>query len=218
MALWDASPDRDRGHRADRVGRASLLARVALSVALVALAVVFGACSPAAPSATPTSVPTPVVTPDPHLPDPTTADDVFLALGQQGLRLTASNATTGSGGLVKRINASFGGWPLIISEYVSAAALADATDWPAGEPPGGNEPPVAVAAANILVTWGPTSNAAPEPPDAARAARLVPLAAALDALLGPVRVRTVVPLALETVPAAASGPTSSVGPEVTAAP
>lgn len=208
MAAWDASPDRNHVRRA---------VTVACS-ALVVVALLVGACGPATPSATPTGAPTPVVTPDPHLPDPTTADDVFLALGRQGLRLTASNATTGSGGLVKRINASFGGWPLIISEYASSAALAAATDWPAGEPPGGNEPAVAVAGANILVTWGPTSNAAPEAPDAARAARLVTLAEALDTLLGPVRVRTVVPLAVETVPAQTGSPASSAGPEITPAP
>ncbi len=176
----------------------SLTARWLVGLVALSFAVVSTACASPAPSATPSPTPTPLVTPNPHLPDPTTADDVFLAIGAQGLRLSANNATTGTGGLVKRINASFGGWPLSISEYVSTAELTRQLDWPADELPGGNEPAVALAGLNILVTWGPISNAPPEAPDPARAARLITLARALDLLLGPVRVRSVVPLAVTT--------------------
>lgn len=191
-----------------------LVGFVALSIALAS-----AACASPPPSATPTPTPTPLVTPDPHLPDPTTADDVFLAIGAQGLRLSANNATTGTGGLVKRINASFGGWPLTISEYVSRAALDQQLDWSADGVPGGNEPAVAVAGLNILVTWGPISNAPPDAPDPARAARLVTLAQALDTLLGPVRVRSIVPLAVTTpVPDAAASDDASPEPEASPAP
>lgn len=187
---------------------------VALSVALLT-----ATCgSPPPPSATPTPMPTPLVTPNPHLPDPTTADDVFLAIGAQGLRLSANNATTGTGGLVKRINGSFGGWPLTISEYTSAAELTRRLKWPADGVPGGNEPAVAVAGLNILVTWGPISNGPPDAPDPARAARLVTLAQALDALLGPVRVRSVVPLAVTTPPPDASSAGGDPSPEPGATP
>lgn len=183
---------------------------------LLSISVLASACGGPAPSASASSEPTPVVTPDPHLPDPTTADDVFRAISAQGLRLTASNAVTGTGGLVKRINASFGGWPLIISEYTSAAVLDGRLEWPEGEIPGGGEPAVAVAGINILVTWGPISNGPPVAPDAARAARLVTLAEALDSLLGPVRVRSVVPLAVATpLPAPSASDASSAEPVAT---
>lgn len=189
----------------------SLVGLVALSFAVVATA-----CASPVPAATPSPTPTPLVTPNPHLPDPTTADDVFLAIGGQGLRLLANNATTGTGGLVKRINASFGGWPLTISEYVSAAELTRRLDWPIDEQPGGNESAVAMAGQNILVTWGPISNGPPEAPDPARAARLVTLAQALDVLLGPVRVRSIVPLAVTTpAPDAPASTDPSPEPEAT---
>lgn len=184
---------------------------VALSIAVTS-----AACASPPPSATPSPTPTPLVTPDPHLPDPTTADDVFLAIGALGLRLTANNATTGSGGLVKRVNASYGGWPLIISEYVSAAELSERLGQAFEGVPGGDEPTVAVAGLNILVTWGPTSLAPPEAPVPARAAHLVELAQALDVLLGPLRVRSVVPLAVSTPqPRASASSGSSPEPEVT---
>ncbi len=75
---------------------------------------------------------------------------------------------------------------------------------------------MAVAGGNILITWGPISNGAPVAPDAARAARLVTLAEALDALLGPVRVRAVVELPIETFePVAAASDAASAEPEAT---
>ncbi len=97
---------------------------------LVSLATVLAACGEPPPSVAPTVRPTPVVTPDPHLGDPTTADDVYLGLGRAGLRITANNASAGDDGdLVKRINATYLGWPLAVSEYRTSLALADATDW-----------------------------------------------------------------------------------------
>lgn len=85
--------------------------RLTAALSLLSVSLLDAACGAATASVAPTVAPSPVVTPDPHLPDPTTADDVFRAIGAQGLRLTASNAVTGTGTLVKRINASFGGWP-----------------------------------------------------------------------------------------------------------
>ena len=187
--------------------------RRSVAVAFLSLSVLVVACGGGPPSASPSSVPTPVVTPDPHLPDPTTADDVFRAIGAAGLRLTPNNAVTGDGGLIKRINASYGGWPLSISEYTSAAVLADRTEWAADEMPGAGEPAVAVAGSNILITWGPMTNGAPVAPDAARAARLVLLAEALDALLGPLRYRSLVVLPVTTPAPPSAAP--SAQPEAT---
>jgi len=185
-------------------------------LALLTISLLAAACGTPAASVAPSRAPTPAPTIDPHLPDPTTADDVFRAIGGQGLRLTPSNAVTGTGGLVKRINASFGGWPLTISEYTSSSVLEARLDWPDGGIPGGNEPAVAVAGSNILITWGPISNGAPVAPDAARAARLVSLAQVLDALLGPVRVRAVVELPIQTLqPAPAASDAASTEPEAT---
>ena len=169
-------------------------------VGLLSVTLLAAACSSPPASVAPSIALRPAASVDPHLPDPTTADDVFRAISAQGLRLTASNAITGTGSLVKRINASFGGWPLTISEYDSTSALASRLEWPEGEAPGGGEPAVAVAASNILITWGPTSKGVPVAPDAARAARLTTLAEALDVLLGPVRVRSIVTLPVEASP------------------
>jgi hypothetical protein len=188
---------------------------VAGAAGLLSVTLLAAACGSPPPSVAPSIALRPAASVDPHLPDPTTADDVFRAISAQGLRLTASNAITGTGSLVKRINASFGGWPLTISEYDSTSALASRLDWPEGEEPGGGEPAVAVAASNILITWGPTSNAAPVAPDPARAARLTTLAEALDTLLGPVRVRSVVTLPVDVSPGTPADVDPSAEPEAT---
>ena len=103
------------------------------------------ACGEAPASKAPaTPRPTPVVTPDPHLDDPATADQVFLGLVKAGLRMTANNADAGGAGddLVKRINATYLGWPLSVSEYRTAKALAEATDWSKADDLGQGDPPV----------------------------------------------------------------------------
>lgn len=188
-------------------------------VAFLAItAVVFGACAEAAPSVAPTVRPTPVVTPDPHLPDPTSADEVYRGLGAAGIRITANNATAGAGdsSLVKRINATYLGWPLNISQYRSSSALVDATDWDPDERPGQGEAPVAIAGANILVTWGPMTGEEPATPDARQVDGLQELVAVLDRLLSPIRARTAVKV---SVPGAASGPAtgSTASPDATTA-
>lgn len=168
----------------------------AVSIALgVSMALVVAACSSPPPSVAPaTARPTPVITPDPHLADPTTADAVYRGLGASGLRITANNATAGDADsdLVKRINATFLGWPLNLSEFRSSSALAKATKWKAGERPGRGEAPISIAAANVLVTWGPTTGERPAKPDERQRAGLADLIAAMDRLLSPLRARTVV--------------------------
>lgn len=177
----------------------------------VALALVTAACGEPPPSPTSSPSPTPTVTPDPHLPDPTTADDVYLGLGRAGLRITSTNATAGAPGdpLVKRINATWLGWPLAVAEYRSSLDLAELTPWLPGDAPGQGDPPVAIAGANILVTWGPSTGASPASPDPRQAEGLADLIRALDALLSPLRARSTVPL---DVPGVVIGPTAPPSP------
>lgn len=191
-----------------------------LTLTAVATAWLVAACATPVPSPTPTARPTPVITPDPHLDDPATADAVFLALGSAGLRMTANNAIGGTDDspLVKRINATFLGWPLAVSEYRTSAALAKLTEWPADARPDQGQPPVTIVGLNILIEWGPTTGAEPPSPSGPQVQALQAMAAALDALLSPLRARSVV-----TVPgviAASAGPSAGTSPagEATPAP
>lgn len=185
---------------------------MARSVALVAIATLaFGACGSAPPSVAPTVAPTPLITPNPHLADPTTASAVYLGLGSEGLRLTANNAVAGENDVIERINATYLGWPLNITEYRTAKALQKATKWQVGERPGQGEVPVAIAASNILITWGPQTGAEPLPPDDHQTQGLSDLVVALDRLLSPMRAKSVVPIdapgvVLGPVPSASGSP------------
>lgn len=198
--------------RAMRIPSVRGSASLAVLVATIAVAAV--ACGESAPSAAPSARPTPLVTPDPHLSDPTTLEDVWRGLGSAGLRMTANNATAGGADsdLVKRINATYLGWPLNVSQYRSSIALARATEWTPGEPPGQGEPPVAIVGANILVSWGPQTGEEPARPDARQADGLDELIAALDRLLKPLKVRSAVPVA---VPGVVLGPTPAASPSAT---
>lgn len=172
----------------------------------VLLAVLVAGCGEAQLTPAPTARPTPVITPDPHLPDPTTADAVFLALGAAGLRVTANNAASGDGDLVKRINATYLGWPLAVSQYTSSSALAAATAWTADDRPGQGEPPVQIAGLNILIEWGPTTGAEPKRPAGAQVDGLRDLASTLHVLLEPIRARSVVPVPGAVAPTPAAEP------------
>lgn len=183
---------------------------MALALTIVVSAWFAAACAGEVPTAAPpTARPTPVITPDPHLDDPATADAVFLAMGAAGLPLTANNATGGTedSPLVKRINATYLGWPLAVSQYRTSAALAKLTDWAHDARPARGDPPVAIAGLNILIEWGPTSGGEPPVPAGPQLEGLRDLAATLDVLLSPLRARSVV-----TVTRSAAEP--SVGPSV----
>ena len=189
---------------------------------LALLTLVVAACAGGPPTASPTAVPTPVVTPNPHLGDPATAQEVFNGLGRAGLQITPNTATTGpkDGDVVTRIFATYLGWPLDVTEYRSSAALGKVVTWEPGEDPGRGEHPIAIAGANILVTWGPAlSGAKPNLPDARQTKGLTDLVAALDKLLSPLRART--NTAVTITPPVASAPTSPAatpGSEATTAP
>ena len=171
---------------------------------------VLSACGGGPPSAAPSVArATPVITPDPHLAEPATADAVFIALAKAGLKMTANNADAGGpdSGLVKRINATYLGWPLLVSQYQTSAALSKATDWFDGGKPSQGQAPVSIVGLNILVEWGPTTGAEPPTLDTTRMAGLRDMASTLDALLSPLRAHAVVavpnagPAAAEAAPA-----------------
>ena len=195
-----------------------------LAMLVVGIVLVVVACGNAAPSAAPSARPIPVATPDPHLADPASLEEVWRGLGRAGLRMTANNATAGTAGsaLIKRINATYLGWPLNVSEYRSSILLAKETPWESGAKPGQGEAPVAIAGANILVTWGPQTGEEPATPDARQVDGLDELVVALDRLLKPLRVRSSVDIAtpgvvLGTDAGASPSATSEAG-EATSAP
>ena len=170
--------------------------------ALVAATVLAAACGSAAPSASPSVAPTPLVTPNPHLPSPATARQVFAGLGKAGLPITANTATLGADGseVVTKIYATYLGWPLDVTEFRSATALDKAVTWPNGEEPGKGEPPIALAGVNILITWGPVrAGHMPAKPNARQRDALSDLVAATDVLLSPLKTRTNVPVDVAVV-------------------
>jgi hypothetical protein len=178
------------------------------------------ACGPAAVVPSPTPVPTPTPTPDPHLSEPASAQSVFSGFGREGLKVKAHTADVGaaSAGVVTRIHATYGGWPLEVVEYGSAADLAKAASWETGKAPGRGEPPIALAGSNILVRWGPfDSDDKPPRLDERQTAALEALVVAMDRLLSPLRTRTIVPVTTVTVSAASQGG-SSAAPTATPAP
>lgn len=179
------------------------------------------ACStPVVVAPSPTPVPTAVPSEDPHLGDPASATAVFSGLGREGLKFVTNTAEAGAAGtaVITRINATYGGWPLQLVEYRTAADLKKAADWKAGQAPGKGEPPVALAGGNILIRWGPWDrDTKPPRPDENQAAALDALVAAMDRLLSPLRTRSNVPVQTGSVPLAnEDGPTAA--PEATPAP
>jgi hypothetical protein len=182
-------------NRSASAGRGHTLASIVLVGLLAA------ACGGSAPTPTPApavvSTPAPSPTPDVHLASPTTLEDIFKGLQVAGLDMVANNAGAGHGGEpIRTLNATYDGWPLVLSQYSSAKALAKAKKWKAGKAPGQGEPPLAIKGLNILVEWGPTTGRRPPKPDPAQSTSLTKLVAALDPLLFPLKVRANVPVEL----------------------
>jgi hypothetical protein len=182
------------------------VAAVLVVVAIVAVAV-FTMTRVGTPTVTtPSIVPTPLVTPNPHLSTPATAQQVFNGLGHAGLKVTAHTASAGDADspVVRKIFASYLGWPLDVTEFRSTQALADAVTWTAGAPPAKGDPPVTIAGGNILVIWGPmNAGKAPLRLDERQQAGLQPLVSTLDTLLSPLWTRTSEPVTVsETAPPA----------------
>lgn len=176
-------------------------ARLPVAVASIVAAILVGACGSDAPSPSPTPAPTPVITPDPHLTEPVSVDEIYVALQRAGLDITANTASSGPGGEpVKSISATFEGWPLILSQYSSSAALRASSGFDPTRSVRQGDAPITLAGLNILVEFGPkTSNTPiPEPPDAARRAAALEIVAVLDPLLGPLGQVSAEPLPLPT--------------------
>jgi len=191
------------------------------------LAVVVAACAGAAPSPTPVATPaaaTPSPTPNPHLVPPASVDAVFTWLNGHGLRIVGNNADGAmAGGPRKRINATYAGWPLILSEYATTAGARTATGIRTSvAKAGADQPPFTFVGLNIVVDFGPRLRRATDPPPDARFVdAATTLAAALDPLLGPLTVRAAVTIALPPGPSASPGagsPTPSGSPKATPKP
>ena len=179
---------------------------------LLVTALGLAACGSSPPASNPPSAaPTPLITPDPHLKEPVTADQIFIALGAAKLGLVANNANTGANNpdVVKLINADIGSWPLRIVEFTSAAALQKALGWKAGTGPGGDEAPYAFVGLNVLIQYGPISARAPAAPDGARQKLAASIVAVLDPLLWPILQRSVVAIPSRTAAPTAAPPAAS---------
>jgi len=183
---------------------------------MLGVALLVAACGTAATTPSPTPPPTPTPTPDPHLTEPASVADVFQALNAAGLRITANNADSGgsSGGLLRRVNATYDSWPLILSEYASSAGLAASSGFVGGTAPTRDDAPFSFAGLNILVEYGPHTKNDNEAPPARFSEAAQRLADALDPLLGPLAQSSVVPVVLPgvTPDAVPSGAPASAAP------
>jgi hypothetical protein len=192
---------------------------IALRLAVLTTLLVVGGCGSApSPTPIPTPVATPTPTPDAHLGDPTTGNLVYSALAAAGLRVVGNSANSGVGGAEprRRINATFGGWPLIIEEYSSGKALEKATDVGPSSTPRPGDPPYAFTGLNIRIEFGPKAEGSiPSGARGSTATAAAELALALDAIIGPLRQVAVVPVSLPTPGAppgsASPGPGSATG-------
>jgi hypothetical protein len=177
---------------------------------VVVAALVAAACSGGAPpAASQTPAPTPVITPDPHLAAPASVDDVFRLLGSAGLRITPNTASGGENEEpVKRINATYASWPLVLTEFTTPAALQSVGRFDPATPPAGDDAPYILAGMNVMIEFGPEVRRVPEAAtDAAKREAFLALVEALDPLLGPLAQRSVVPVPL---PAGTAAPAAAV--------
>ena len=192
-----------------------------LSAALLIFGLLLAGCGTAAVTPSPTPTPTPTPTPDPHLVAPASVDDVFAALTSAGLKITANNADSGgaNGEPRKRLNTTYAGWPLILSEYGGVATLLTRSTFKPDTIPGIGSAPYNIVGLNILVEFGPHAKNKQTVPDPSFVAAAQALVDALDPLLSPLSQSSVQPLVLPqsaeppTSPAPASGaPASAPAP------
>lgn len=184
-----------------------------LAAGLIAMGLFVAGCGTPAPSVEPaTPKPTPVITPNPQMTDPASAEALFTAIARMKLPITANNAAAGNDP-VKTINATYHDWPMLISEYKSAATLAKLKAWKPGDPPLQGEAPVAIKGLNILIEWGPSTAAKPPVLDAAQVKIMDEFLKAIDPYIGPLTVRTTTELA---VPIATPAPTPKASPSASA--
>jgi hypothetical protein len=140
--------------------------------------------------------------------EPASVDEVLKKLAVAKLRITANTASVGTDGVtVKRINATYGDWPMVLTQFTTSAALEVAARFDLGQPPRQGDSPYMIAGLNILVEFGPhsTNDKAPTAPDAAKREAAIALVNALHPLIGPLRQRSTEALPLPT-PAATPAP------------
>jgi hypothetical protein len=203
---------RDSNRSAFR-GHGRLLAPI-IVIGLLVVACGGGDATPAPTG--PALATTPSPTPDLHLASPATLEAVFRGIQEAGLKVDASTGGSGEAGQepLHDLVATYAGWPLIISQYSTAKAMAKAKRWKAGKRPGQGEPPIAIRGLNILVEWGPTTGGHPPKLDSTQQAAMDALIAALDPMLYPLSARTSVPVELPVhgSPVSANPPATSASP------
>jgi len=192
---------------------------------VLVVALLVGACGGAAPAVTPAPTAAPTPTPDPHLTEPVAVDVILRKLSSAGLRIQANHASAGPDGEpVKAINFTYDGWPLMISQYSSAAALRERARFDPAKAPERGDAMYVVAGLNILIEYGPGIRSQKDPPPDPRfrsaAMRLVDV---LDPLLGPLEQVALVPLPLprasvSPAPSASAAPSSKASAKPTAKP
>jgi hypothetical protein len=169
------------------------------------------ACGSSTPTAsTPvSSVAASGVAPSQHLTEPATADDVIRVMAISGLKIVPNNATSGRNGEpIKSVNATYDGWPIVITQYSSAAALRKVARFDPSKGPVVGDATYVLVGLNILISYGPQIHSRKAPRPAARyrtsAMRIVET---LDPVLGPLQQVTVDPLPLPG--GAAASPSAS---------
>lgn len=161
-----------------------------MAAALAALGLL-SACGGSSATPTPTPpAPSASPTPDVHLVEPASGREVYTRLNQAGMRLIGTNASEGTEPR-RRINATYAGWPLVLLEYSGTTARAKALPFRDGSAPGAGQSAYTFVGLNIAILWGPIAEGqAPASPDAAKVAVARKLAAALEALVGPLGERS----------------------------
>jgi len=145
--------------------------------------------------------------------EPASVDEVLKKLAVAKLRITANTASVGTDGVtVKKINATYGDWPMILTQFTTSAALQVAARFDLGKPPRQGESPYMFAGLNILVEFGPHSanDKVPAAPSADKREAAIALVNALHPLIGPLRQRSTEAVPLPT-PAATPAPSASPG-------
>ena len=79
---------------------------------------------------------------------------MFTAIARAKLPIAANTAKAGSDP-VKQINATFFEWPLVVSQYRTAASLAEKQTWVPGDPPVRGQAPVSIAGHQRPARVGP---------------------------------------------------------------
>jgi len=187
-------------------------------VLLVAGLIVAGCAGSPTASPLPTTAAGPTV--PPRLPDPTSAADVYRALGAAGITLVGIGASAGitPSDPLERITATLDNQPVAILGYASDLGRAKLYPFRDGTAPDAGQPVFTFSARNIVVEFGPsTAGQKPPLPNGTLMATAQRLAATLQALLGQLAERSVqrasaAPSAATPVPQASQPPTPAPSP------